>query len=78
MNPIFELIAKMIGFIIILSIAVWAFVCLTSYGDFYDKMLYTVHKKDQNLNKDKNKKDASNDIIHHRQFKTKIKWKQSF
>ena len=67
MKLIIELIAEMIGYLIVLLAEVWAFVHFTGYGNYYNKMQSDNDETDRIINQENNKdkKDDSDDIIHY-------------
>ncbi len=82
MKPIIELIVEMAGYLVLLFAVVWAFVRFTGYGKYYDKMLSGDNDSETTTNKDikdKDKKDYSEDKIHHVEIKKiNTKWKQNY
>ncbi len=79
MKPIIELIVEMAGYLILLFAVVWAFVRLTGYGKYYDKMLSGDNDSETTIDKNKDIKDSSEDKIHDVEIKkTSTKWKQNY
>ena len=70
METTIELVLELVGGLILLFAAVWLFVRFTSYGEYYDNMLYDDDGEiDIIIKRNENKDNDEDSIIHSISFR---------